>query len=126
MTPTRTRKTTAIIDIGPVETVPLGEGRAVVADGVRIGIFRPRDGGVFAVQAECPHQGGPLTDGLLGGRTVVCPLHEYKFDIQSGSPVGNTCKALKTYRATVDARGHVLVEVITGEPAQPARAGVAP
>jgi len=93
----------------------VGEGRVVVAGGVRIALYRTRAGEVFATQAECPHRGGPLADGLLGGRTVACPLHEYRFDLRDGAPLGNGCAALRTYPAVVDHRGHVQIEVKAGE-----------
>jgi nitrite reductase (NADH) small subunit len=99
------------VDAGPVEGIPLGEGRVVLAGGVRVALFRTRAGEVFATQAECPHRGGPLADGILGGHTVVCPLHEYRFDLKDGAPAGNGCAALKTYRAVVDDRGHFRIDV---------------
>ncbi|MGI4895811.1 MAG: Rieske (2Fe-2S) protein, partial [Janthinobacterium lividum] len=59
----------------PVEDIPFGEGRAYVVDGEQIAVFRHRSGKVNAVQARCPHAGGPLADGLIDERLVVCPLH---------------------------------------------------
>ena len=69
---------------GPLSLIPPGEGRTFSVGGVRIAIFHTRDGGVFATQADCPHRGGPLADGLTGGGMVVCPLHSWKFDLQTG------------------------------------------
>ena len=43
------------------------------------------------------HKGGPLAEGLLGGETLVCPIHAYRFNVATGQPVGHDCKALKTY-----------------------------
>lgn len=100
-----------MVDAGPIEHFPLGEGRVVMAGGMRIALFRTRAGDVFATQAACPHKGGPLTDGLLGGWTVMCPLHEYRFDLRDGAPVGNGCAALRTYPALIDHSGHVQIEV---------------
>ena len=59
--------------IGEVSAVPPGEGRTFSAFGEKIAIFRTRTGRVFAVQAACPHRGGPLADGLVGGTTLICP-----------------------------------------------------
>ena len=98
-----------LVDIGHIEMVPRGEGRVVQLGGTRIALFRTRQGAVYATQAECPHRGGPLADGIVGARTVVCPLHEYRFDLASGGAVGNSCPALKTYGVTVNGAGHVLV-----------------
>jgi nitrite reductase (NADH) small subunit len=98
-------------DLGPVERIPIGEGRVFVVGDRELAVFRARDGRVFAAQASCPHRSGPLADGLLGGSTVVCPLHGFKFDLATGAPKGNDCRALATYPASVNERGHVLVRV---------------
>ena len=64
----------AELTLGPLSAIPPGEGRNFVSLGEKIAVFRTRGGEVFAVQAECPHRGGPLADGLLGGTTLICPL----------------------------------------------------
>ena len=89
--------------IGKLSQIPPGEGRNFEVDGVRIAVFHTRAGEVYAAQAECPHLGGPLADGLVGGATLICPLHERSFDLRTGAGLGDSC-SLKTYpvRATVD------------------------
>jgi len=77
--------------LGPVEAIPLGEGREFQVAERRIAVFRPRSGNVYATQADCPHRAGPLVDGLIGGTTVVCPLHAWKFDLTSGLAVFGNC-----------------------------------
>lgn len=77
--------------IGPLEQIPLGEGREFAISGRRIAVFRPRGGAVAATQAECPHRGGPLADGTLGMDSVVCPLHAWRFALADGEPVGGEC-----------------------------------
>ena len=61
--------------VGQVEEVPPGEGRAFVAGGVQVAVFRLRDGSLHATQAACPHAGGPLADGQTDASVLVCPLH---------------------------------------------------
>jgi len=70
-----------------VDDVPLGEGRAVTLDGRRIAIFRSA-GGWYALDAVCPHLGGPLEDGIVCDRAVICPLHDRRFDLATGAPLG--------------------------------------
>jgi nitrite reductase (NADH) small subunit len=70
-----------------VDDVPLGEGRALTLDGRRIAIFRTA-GGWYALDAVCPHRGGPLEDGIVCDRAVICPLHDRRFDLASGAPLG--------------------------------------
>lgn len=69
-----------------VEDVPLGEGRAVTLAGRQIAIFRTLDAW-FALDAVCPHMGGPLADGIVCDRAVICPLHDRRFDLASGGPL---------------------------------------
>jgi nitrite reductase (NADH) small subunit len=68
--------------LGPVDTIPAGEGRAFAAGDTEIAVFRLRDGTLRATQARCPHAGGPLADGQLDPQRIVCPLHlrAYSFD----------------------------------------------
>ncbi len=74
--------------LGPVDQIPFGEGRAFEAGTEIIAVFRTRAGEVFAIQARCPHRGGPLADGLVGDAMVICPLHERSFDLRTGAGVG--------------------------------------
>src|SRR3954471_5523069 len=66
------------------EDVPLGEGRVVTIDGRRIAVFRAA-GGWYALDAACPHMGGPLADGIVCDRAVICPLHDRRFDLRTGA-----------------------------------------
>ena len=97
--------------LAPVGAIPEGEGRTFVIGGERVAVFRMRDGRVFAVQGACPHRGGPLADGLTGGSTLVCPLHAWKFDLETGQALNGEC-ALKTFGATVDAAGHIVLTMV--------------
>ena len=63
-----------------VDDVPLGEGRAITLDGRRIAIFRSA-AGWFALDAACPHRGGPLADGIVCDNAVICPLHDRRYDL---------------------------------------------
>ncbi|MFP5362819.1 MAG: nitrite reductase small subunit NirD [Thermoleophilia bacterium] len=67
-----------------VDDVPLGEGRAITLDGRRVAIFRAT-GGWYAIDAVCPHRGGPLADGIVCDRAVICPLHDRRFDLATGA-----------------------------------------
>ena len=71
--------------IGAAVDVPLLEGRSV--GGRRIAVFRLPDGWA-AIDAACPHKGGPLGDGLVADRCVTCPLHNRRFDLKTGEQQG--------------------------------------
>ncbi|MGH7516696.1 MAG: Rieske (2Fe-2S) protein [Gemmatimonadales bacterium] len=96
-------------DLGPLSRIPAGEGRAFKVEDLEIAVFRGREGRVYATQASCPHRGGPLADGLVGGGCVICPLHAFTFDLATGRPRGNDCTPLTTHRIAVADTGHLLL-----------------
>lgn len=98
-------------NLGAGDRIPLGEGRVFRVEGRLIAVFRPREGGVHAVQADCSHRGGPLADGLIGNGQVVCPLHGHKYCLKSGEPLGHDNPALETYRVETNHRGEILLFV---------------
>ena len=96
-------------NLGNVDCIPLGQGRLFQINGLSIAVFRGRDGSVFATQATCPHRGGPLADGILGQRTLVCPLHACGFDVSSGRSAGHSYGNLKLYSVSLDAKEQLIV-----------------
>ncbi|MEO8177229.1 MAG: Rieske 2Fe-2S domain-containing protein [Deltaproteobacteria bacterium] len=98
------------ITLGALSAIPLGEGRAFAVGKRRIAVFHTRKGQVLAVQADCPHRGGPLADGLVGGNTLICPLHSWKFDLESGKAETGDC-SLETYATRLNRAGQIVVEV---------------
>ncbi len=98
------------LKLGPLSAIPLGEGRNFSVFGERIAVFRTRGGQVFATQAECPHRAGPLADGLVGGTTLICPLHAWKFDLATGNPLMGDC-GVRTFPIHVDEAGQLVVSL---------------
>ncbi len=70
--------------VGPIEDVPLGEGRAYEVGAKTIAVFRLRSGALRAVPARCPHAGGPLADGQIDENVLICPLHLNTWDLATG------------------------------------------
>jgi len=93
--------------VGEVAQIPKGEGRTFAVAGRRVALFRTQSGEVFATQAECPHSRGPLADGLTGGATVICPLHERAYDLRTGQGLGGECTRLQTYPISVSEDGRM-------------------
>ncbi len=79
----------AWIAVGSIEQIALGQGRCFLIGARQIAIFRLRSGEVYALDAVCPHRGGPLAEGLVGRDTVVCPLHALKFSLKDGRGLDN-------------------------------------
>lgn len=76
----------AFTRVGRAADVPMLEGRSVIVDGRRIAVFRTADGW-RALDGGCPHRGGPLADGIVADRCVTCPLHGWRFDLDTGEAV---------------------------------------
>lgn len=64
--------------------VPPREGRTVILGGREIALFNLGDR-FFATDNRCPHRGGPLCDGIVTGTSVVCPLHAWKVNLETGA-----------------------------------------
>ncbi|HST93294.1 MAG TPA: nitrite reductase small subunit NirD [Microvirga sp.] len=76
------------IDIGAVEDVPVLGSRVVQAPGGDIAVFKAADGTLFALRDRCPHKGGPLSQGIVHGHSVTCPLHNWVISLASGEAQG--------------------------------------
>ena len=95
--------------LGPVDDIPLGEGRAYAVGDDMVAVFRLRDGSLRALSAVCPHRGGPLADGQIDLRVVVCPLHLNAFDLTTGcSTTGQP--GLSVYAVSVDPDRFLVLE----------------
>ena len=68
-----------------VEDIPmLGARRVRRAQGHQVAIFRNAENKVFALLDRCPHKGGPLSQGIVYGETVACPLHNWQIGLADG------------------------------------------
>ena len=97
-----------MIRIGRVDDVPLLEGRSVLVGGRRIAVFRTPDG-FRAVDHACPHAGGPLADGIVADRCVTCPLHGWRFDLDTGRALN--ADAAIVVHAVVERDGELWLDV---------------
>lgn len=75
-------------DVGAVTDIPRRGARRVPSPRGDIAIFRTGDGQVFALMDSCPHKGGPLSQGIVHGAAVTCPLHGRVIDLASGELTG--------------------------------------
>ena len=79
------------IRITNAENIPPREGREVRLGSRSLALFN-LDGRFVALDNRCPHGGGPLADGIIGGATVTCPLHNWRICLDTGA-VTNPCTA---------------------------------
>ena len=77
--------------VGSLEQIPVGEGRNYDIGGLSVAVFHTRSGAIYATQAQCPHRQAPLADGLIGGSTLMCPFHSWKFNMMTGESVLGEC-----------------------------------
>ncbi len=75
------------IEIGYLEDIPRQGARVVRTAAGDIAVFRTVDDEVFALRDRCPHKGGPLSQGIVHGRRVACPLHDWKIQLDTGLAV---------------------------------------
>ena len=72
-----------------VEDIPvLGSRRVARAQGIAVAVFRNTENKVFALLDRCPHKGGPLSQGIVFGETVACPLHNWAISLADGCAQG--------------------------------------
>jgi nitrite reductase (NADH) small subunit len=80
-------KTDGWIEIGILDDIPRQGARVVRRADGDIAVFRTLDDEVFALRDKCPHKGGPLSQGIVHGNKVACPLHDWKINLDSGMAV---------------------------------------
>ena len=76
------------IPIGNMSDIPQRGARCVETPIGRIAIFRTADDRVFALDDHCPHKGGPLSQGIVHGAAVTCPLHSWVISLETGKALG--------------------------------------
>jgi nitrite reductase (NADH) small subunit len=81
--------TNAWKNIGPLANIPVQGARRLCFGhaGRPIAVFRTSEDKVFALIDECPHRKGPLSEGIVSGTIVTCPLHNWGIDLANGEAV---------------------------------------
>ena len=89
--------------VAQVDEVAPGTAKMVEVNGKELALYNV-DGRIYATTNICPHQGGPLAEGMLEGTTVVCPWHAWAFDVCSGTSPVNPRARIETYPVKVEGR----------------------
>ncbi|HIJ21641.1 MAG: nitrite reductase small subunit NirD [Gammaproteobacteria bacterium] len=90
------------IEIGKPSQIPLRGSRTVSTDEGDIAIFRTAEETFFAVKDSCPHRQGPLSQGIVHGNRVTCPLHNWVIDLESGEATGPDKGCTPTYQIELE------------------------
>lgn len=76
------------ISIGSITDIPRRGARCIETPQGKIAVFRTADDRVFAIDDHCPHKGGPLSQGIVHGAAVTCPLHNWVISLETGKALG--------------------------------------
>lgn len=93
-----------------LDEIPVLGSRVVRAGERDISVFRNADDEVFALLDRCPHKGGPLSQGIVHGRSVTCPLHNWKIDLCSGESLAPDVGCTRSFPVKLE-QGDVLLAV---------------
>ena len=77
-----------LIDVGALADIPPQGARVVRTAAGCVAVFRTADDRVFALDDRCPHKGGPLSEGIVHGTRVTCPLHNWVISLETGKALG--------------------------------------
>jgi len=75
-------------DIGALDAIPRRGARVVRTPQGCVAVFRTADDNAFALEDRCPHRGGPLSQGIVHGTSVTCPLHNWVLTLETGEAQG--------------------------------------
>ncbi len=89
------------IDVGHLDDIPLRGARVVKTKAGCIALFRTDEAEVFATSSRCAHKGGPLAEGLVHGKKVTCPLHNWVYSLETGEVLGEDDGRIDTYPVEV-------------------------
>lgn len=97
------------LDIGALDAIPRAGARVVKTPKGCVAVFRTATDQVFAMNDRCPHKGGPLSEGIVHGTSVTCPLHAWVFSLETGAALGADDGAVVTYPVRVE-QGRILLD----------------
>jgi nitrite reductase (NADH) small subunit len=92
---------TGLIKVIELADIPPLGARVVTKGSLKIAIFRADGDSVFAIEDKCPHKGGPLSQGIVHGCRVTCPLHNMVIDLAEGRAIAPDEGKVRTFEATV-------------------------
>lgn len=91
------------IEIGKLDDIPKLGARVVETGVGSVAIFRAADDQIFALRDHCPHKGGPLSQGIVHGHRVTCPLHNWVIELADGQAVAPDHGCTKQYATRLEA-----------------------
>ncbi|MCX7889718.1 MAG: nitrite reductase small subunit NirD [Rhodobacteraceae bacterium] len=97
------------VDIGALEDIPRRGARVLRTPQGCVAVFRTEDDRVFALDDRCPHRGGPLSEGIVHGDAVTCPLHGLVIGLTDGQAREAEAGGVATHPARIEG-GRILID----------------
>ncbi len=89
------------VKVASLSELATGSAKVVEVKGQTIALFNV-GGTIYATDNTCLHQGGPLGEGELTGEVVVCPWHQWEYNVCTGEVVGNSSLKVRTYAVQIE------------------------
>lgn len=90
------------LEVGKFSNIPLRGARRVIVDNKAIAVFRTATDEIFAIEDKCPHAAGPLSQGIVHGDCVTCPLHNWVISLRTGKAQGADDGHTRKYPVKLD------------------------
>lgn len=101
------------IEVASIADLSVGIGKKIIIAGEEIALFKQKDGTVNAIKNSCPHKGGPLSEGIVSGEHIFCPLHDWKINLNDGKVQEPDTGCVETYKVEiVNEKIYIYVDVI--------------
>jgi nitrite reductase (NADH) small subunit len=91
------------LEVVELAQIPVLGSRVVRTADMEIAVFRGSDDSVYAIRDACPHKAGPLSQGIMHGHSVTCPLHNWKIDLTNGEALAPDEGCANVFATKVDA-----------------------
>jgi nitrite reductase (NADH) small subunit len=88
--------------IGTITEIPQRGARCVATSRGKVAVFRTAEDRIFAIEDHCPHKGGPLSEGIVHGGAVTCPLHNWVISLETGKALGADNGSVQTIPVKVE------------------------
>lgn len=101
-------------EVTELTQIPVLGSRVIKTHELDIAVFRGSNNKVYAIRDACPHKSGPLSQGIMHGTSVTCPLHNWKIDLKTGEALGPDEGCTNVFPAKVE-DGKVFLQLIKAE-----------
>ncbi|MDQ0199440.1 nitrite reductase small subunit NirD [Neobacillus ginsengisoli] len=95
-------KSVTKLSIGTINEFQDRIGKTVRVGDIEVAVFKLSNGSIRAVENRCPHKGGVLSEGIVSGEFVFCPMHDWKICLDDGKVQEPDTGCVKTYQIIID------------------------